>query len=86
MAPPMMLDRPYGITAIRIISQRVAPSASAASSCSVGAWPEASRAMAEMIGRIITASTSPAVNIVRPVADGGPANSGMKLRFASSQS
>jgi hypothetical protein len=41
--------------------------------------------MAEMIGRIITASTSPTVSIVRPVTDAGPANSGMKPRLRSSQ-
>jgi hypothetical protein len=36
-----------------------------------------------MIGRIITASTTPAVSIVRPVADAGPAKRGMKERFSS---
>ena len=50
--------RRTGSTAIRIISQRVAPSASAASSCSVGVCRKTSRQIAVMIGRIITASTS----------------------------
>ena len=40
MAPLMMPERPNGSTAMRIISQRVAPSASAASSCSVGRLQE----------------------------------------------
>ena len=38
-----------------IISQRVAPRASAASRCKAGTWLNTSREMAEMIGRIITA-------------------------------
>jgi hypothetical protein len=71
---------------MRVISQRVAPSASAASSCSRGVWRKISRQMAVMIGRIITARTIAAVKIVRPVADGGPANSGMKPSCAFSHS
>ena len=46
-----------GSTAIRIISQRVAPSASAASSWRRGVCRKISRQMAVMIGRIMTAST-----------------------------
>ena len=38
-----------------------------------------------MIGRIITASTRPAVSIVRPVAEAGPAKNGMKPRCSASQ-
>ena len=38
-----------------------------------------------MIGRIMTASTSPAVSIVRPVAEAGPAKNGMKPRWSSAQ-
>src|SRR5690554_5447738 len=54
-------ERPNGRTAVRIISQRVAPSASAASSCRRGVWRNTSRATAVMIGRIMTASTTAAV-------------------------
>jgi hypothetical protein len=68
---------------MRIISQRVAPRARAASRCSAGAWENTSRASALMIGRIITASTSPAVSMVRPVAEAGPAKNGMNPRFSS---
>src|SRR5690606_17409558 len=53
--------RPNGSTAMRIISQRVAPRASEASSWRTGVWRNTSRATAVMIGRIITASTIPAV-------------------------
>src|SRR6185436_15492771 len=76
IAPLTTPERPNGSTAIRIISQRVAPSASAASSCSFGVWRKTSRDTAVMIGRIITASTRPATSIVRPVADTGPAKNG----------
>ena len=72
----MMPERPNGSTAIRIISQRVAPSASAASSCSFGVCRNTSRDTAVMIGRIITASTMPATSMVRPVAETGPAKNG----------
>ena len=51
----------YGSTAVRIISQRVAPSASAASLCSCGTVAITSRAIAETIGRIMIASTNPAM-------------------------
>ena len=61
--------RPNGSTAIRIISQRVAPSASAASSWSVGVCRKISRQMAVMIGTTMTARTIAAVKIVRPVAE-----------------
>ena len=59
--------RPKGKTAMRIISQRVAPSASAASSCSTGVCRKISRQIAVMIGTTMTASTMAAVKIVRPV-------------------
>ena len=86
IAPPMTPERPYGSTAIRIISQRVAPRASAASRCRDGAWGKTSREIALMIGRIITASTRPAVSIVRPVADAGPAKSGIQPRLRAARS
>ena len=38
-----------------------------------------------MIGRIMIASTRPAVSMVRPVDDAGPANSGMNPALSSSQ-
>ena len=81
-----MPERAYGKTVIRIISQRVAPRASAASSCSRGVCRKISRQRAVMIGRIITASTMPAVRMVRPVAEAGPAKNGMKPRLSSSHS
>jgi|GEM_PF-3941951 len=85
IAPPMMPGRPNGSTAMRIISQRVAPSARAASRCDCGTWRNTSRVMAVMIGRIITASTMPALSMVRPVVDTGPANSGIQPKYVSSQ-
>ena len=80
IAPLTIPERPNGSTAMRIISQRVAPSASAASSCSRGVCRKTSRESAVMIGRIITASVMPTMNIVRPVADTGPAKSGIQPR------
>ena len=53
--------RQYGRTAVRIISQRVAPSASAASLCSEGTVEITSRAIAETIGRIMIARIRPAM-------------------------
>ena len=54
-----MPGREYGSTAIRIISQRVAPSASAASLFSDGTVAITSREIAETIGRIMIARISP---------------------------
>ena len=54
---------------MRMTSQRVAPSACAASMWKRGAWENTSRVTAVMIGRIITASTTPPVKIV-PVRTG----------------
>ena len=70
-----------GSTAIRIISQRVEPRASAASSCSTGVCRKISRQMAVMIGMTMTASTMPAVRIVRPVLEASPENSGNQPMF-----
>ncbi len=58
----MMPGRAKGRTAVRIISQRVAPSASAASSWSTGVCRKTSRQIAVMIGNAMIASTSAAVN------------------------
>ena len=68
-------------------SHRVAPSASAASICPRGVWTNTSRVTAVMIGRIITASTIPAVKIVPPPAtDALPVwNRKSQLRFSFSQ-
>ena len=62
----MTPDLPKGSTAIRIISQRVAPSARAASRCVCGTCRNTSREMAAMIGRIITPSTSDAAKMDFP--------------------
>ncbi|MNW62287.1 hypothetical protein D3C74_404070 [compost metagenome] len=50
-------ERPNGRTAMRTISQRVAPRAREASSWSTGVWRNTSRETAVMIGRIMTART-----------------------------
>jgi hypothetical protein len=83
IAPLMIEDLPNGRTVIRIISHRVAPSARAPSWSFFGVWVKTSRATAETIGRIITASTRPATSIVRPVAEAGPSKNGMKPSFSS---
>ena len=77
--------RPKGKTAMRIISHRVAPSASAASSWRTGVCRKISRQIAVMIGTTITARTIAAVKIVRPVLDTGPAKSGNQPMFSTSQ-
>ena len=84
--PLITADLPNGRTDIRIISQRVAPRARAPSSSRRGVCEKTSRETAETTGRIITASTTPAVSMVRPVTEAGPAKNGMKLRCATSQS
>ncbi len=76
MEAEMMPGRPNGRTAVWIISQRVAPRASAASSCSFGVCRKTSRQSAVTIGRIMTARTTATVKIVRPVPETGPAKSG----------
>ena len=55
---------PKGRTAIRIISQRVAPNARAASRCARGTWTKTSRDSAEMVGRIMIASTTEAMKML----------------------
>ena len=55
----MTPERPKGSTDRRMISQRVAPSASAASTWARGTCRKTSREIAAMIGRIITARTTP---------------------------
>ena len=56
---------------MRMTSQRVAPSAKADSIWPGGVCTNTSRAVAAMIGRIITASTMPPVKRLRPVAKAG---------------
>ena len=85
MMAEMMPDRANGRTAIRTISQRVAPRARAASSWRRGVCRKTSRQMAVMIGMTMTASTSAAVRMVRPVPEIGGANNGNQPRFAPSQ-
>ncbi len=79
IAALMTPGRPNGSTDILIISQRVAPSASAASSCAFGTWRNTSREIAAMIGRIMMASTSAAVSMLRPTT-WSPPNSGIHPR------
>ena len=50
---------------MRTTSQRVAPSARAASSCIFGTWRKTSRLTLVMIGRIMIASRMPTVSIER---------------------
>ena len=63
MAAEIMPGREKGKTAMRIISHRVAPSARAASTCMRGTWMNTSREIADTVGRIMMASTSPAMRI-----------------------
>src|SRR4029453_16955978 len=58
----MTPDRPYGRTAVRTTSQRVGPSASAASMWSRGVWVKTSRDIAITIGKIMMARTTDATN------------------------
>jgi hypothetical protein len=60
IAAPAMPAREYGRIAVRIISQRVAPRASAASLWSAGTVAITSRVIAETIGRIMIARIRPA--------------------------
>ena len=72
-APTMPL-RLCGNTEPRIISHRVAPSATAASFCAVGTVANTSRVIDVMIGVIISATTRPAVMKLTPLR-GRPENS-----------
>ena len=51
----------------------------------MGVCRNTSRETAVMIGRIITAIVTPTTSIVRPVADTGPAKSGIQPRYWLSQ-
>ena len=74
MTPPMIPERAYGSTASQIISQRVAPSASAASRCERGTAMSTSRVTAEMYGSTMIARMQPAASMLGPYA--GPEKSG----------
>ena len=82
--PPTMAERPKGRTVMRIISQRVAPSASAPSTWARGVRTKTSRVTAQMIGRIIRARTNPTTSMVRPVAEAGPSKKGSQPRWSAS--
>ena len=64
--PPVNPWRECGNTVDRIISQRVQPSASAASFCPAGVVSKTSRVMTVMIGVIINARIRPQVKRERP--------------------
>ena len=72
IAPPVIPGREYGSTAIRIISQRVAPSASAASLFSAGTVAITSREIADTIGRIMIARIRPGDEVVVEGRDAAP--------------
>ena len=64
------------------VSARVAPSASAASRSAVGAASSISRDRETIVGRIMIASTTPALSMPSP--NGNPENSGRKPRWPMS--
>ena len=66
MTPPMMPDLANGMTAVRIISQRVAPRARAASRCDRGTASSTSRDTAEMYGSTMMARMSAAASMLVP--------------------
>ena len=76
-------DRPYGSTAIRIISHRVAPSASAPSRWAIGVCAKISRLIAVTTGRIMIASTTDAVNTTPTLSPGGFSNTGSQPSAAA---
>src|SRR5580698_937531 len=67
MTAPTMPMRALRRTPMRIISQRVAPSASTASRCEPGTAFITSRVSDEMMGRIMIARMTPAATNPRPV-------------------
>ena len=76
MTAPMRPVRPYGSTARRIISQRVAPSAYAASRWLCGTARITSLDTDEMIGRSMIARITPPAS--SPIPYAGPLNSGSR--------
>ena len=73
MIPPRIPARALRKTPTRIISQRVAPSASTPSLCCCGTTSSTSRVIDEMMGMIIIARMIPAANM--PIPYGAPVNS-----------
>ena len=61
MTAPMTPPRAYGMTTVRIMPQRVHPSAYAASRSPIGACENTSRARDVVIGMIIRPTTTPAI-------------------------
>ena len=66
MIAPTSPLREYGNTAMRIISHRVAPSATAASLWAVGVWRNTSRETAAMMGSTMMARITEAAKMDRP--------------------
>src|SRR5256712_1481967 len=67
MIAPKIPARAYRRTAIRVVSHRVAPRLKAASRWLSGTARRASRDTAEMVGMIMTARSTPAVNLSVPM-------------------
>src|SRR6058998_1540494 len=67
MVAPKIPARAYRRTATRVVSQRVAPRLKAASRWLSGTARRASRETAEMVGMIMTARMTPAVNLSVPM-------------------
>ncbi|HEV2736391.1 MAG TPA: hypothetical protein VGV85_16215 [Longimicrobiaceae bacterium] len=74
MVAPMIPGVAYGSTTCQVISQRVAPSASAPSRCTRGTAASTSRDTAEMKGITMIARITPADRMLTPYA--GPRKSG----------
>ena len=72
----------YGIETPRIVSQRVAPSASAPSERSLGTREKSSRQMLDVIGMIMIVRTSAAGS--SPACEGAPLKMGIKPKYFSS--
>ena len=69
---PRIPDRPYGISTCQMVSQRVEPSARAASRWEFGMARKTSRVTAAMVGMIIMVRISPAARREEPLAGMGP--------------
>ncbi len=80
----MTPGRPYGSTAVRIISHRVAPRASAASSLAVGVCRNTSRESEVMIGSTMIASTREPSRIELPYGP-SPPKIGIQPKYLFSQ-
>ena len=85
MTAPIMPPRPKGRTTVRIICQRLAPRARAASRSPAGARENTSRQMEATMGTIMSPTTRPAMKI--EALSGGLATwkKGMKARWRDSQ-